>query len=285
MPGQVIAYVRPRLHHRPEPERQKVAIRTAVGVEPEHWFTDRASGGSTDRPTLEAMLAHVRDQDTVVVASMDRLARSVVDLDRLVSELTARGLEVRFLKEGLTFNVAGPADPLAVFQLQVMGAFAQLERALIRDRQREGHRGRQGSRGLPGPSPPAYPGTSGRSEGRGRLRGPEGRGGPSARRGPPDRLQRIGDGQAIDGREALTQSWPVRGTRVPGPVRSRHGLARGRVAGDRAAGPVPGDEWTRLCLDGTVPEGPRPARRHLTGRCATVVACSACWGSSADSRW
>ena len=138
MPGQVIAYVRPRLHHRPEPERQKVAIRTAVGVEPEHWFTDRASGGSTDRPTLEAMLAHVRDQDTVVVASMDRLARSVVDLDRLVSELTARGLEVRFLKEGLTFNVAGPADPLAVFQLQVMGAFAQLERALIRDRQREG---------------------------------------------------------------------------------------------------------------------------------------------------
>ena len=86
---------------------------------------------------------------------MDRLARSVVDLDRLVSELTARGLEVRFLKEGLTFNVAGPADPLAVFQLQVMGAFAQLERALIRDRQREGHRGRQGSRGLPGPSPPA----------------------------------------------------------------------------------------------------------------------------------
>ena len=45
---------------------------------------------------------------------------------------------MRFLKEGLTFRSAERADPLAVFQLQVMGAFAQLERALIRDRQREG---------------------------------------------------------------------------------------------------------------------------------------------------
>ena len=84
------------------------------------------------------MLAHVRDQDVIVVASMDRLARSVVDLDRLVTELTAGGVDVRFLKEGLMFRSAERADPLAVFQLQVMGAFAQLERALIRDRQREG---------------------------------------------------------------------------------------------------------------------------------------------------
>ena len=84
------------------------------------------------------MLAHVRDQDTVVVASMDRLARSVVDLDRLVTRAHGRGVTIRFLKEGLTFQAAGQADPLAVFQLQVMGAFAQLERALIRDRQREG---------------------------------------------------------------------------------------------------------------------------------------------------
>ena len=137
MPGQVIAHVRvSRLDQ--NPERQLTAIRTALGSEPDRWFTDRASGGSTDRQALAAMLAHVRDQDTVVVASMDRLARSVVDLDRLVSELTNSGVEVRFLKEGLTFRSAERADPLAVFQLQVMGAFAQLERALIRDRQREG---------------------------------------------------------------------------------------------------------------------------------------------------
>lgn len=137
MPGQVIGYVRVSTVDQ-NPERQLNAIRAAIGAEPERWFTDRASGGSTARPSLAAMLAHVRDQDTIVIASMDRLARSVVDLDQLVTQLTSRGVTVRFLKEGLTFQAAGQADPLAVFQLQVMGAFAQLERALIRDRQLEG---------------------------------------------------------------------------------------------------------------------------------------------------
>jgi DNA invertase Pin-like site-specific DNA recombinase len=137
MPGQVIGYVRVSTVDQ-NPERQLNAIRVAVGAEPERWFTDHASGGSTSRPALAAMLAHVRDEDSIVVASMDRLARSVVDLDQLVSQLTGRGVTIRFLKEGLTFQAARQADPLAVFQLQVMGAFAQLERALIRDRQREG---------------------------------------------------------------------------------------------------------------------------------------------------
>ncbi|MFW5472295.1 recombinase family protein [Knoellia sp. CPCC 206450] len=137
MPGQTIGYVRVSTVDQ-NPDRQIIAIQAALGSEPDRWFTDHSSGGGTDRPALSAMLAHVRDQDVVTVASMDRLARSVVDLDQLVSRLTSRGVTVRFLKEGLVFQAAGQADPLAVFQLQVMGAFAQLERALIRDRQREG---------------------------------------------------------------------------------------------------------------------------------------------------
>lgn len=146
MPGQLIGYVRVSTVDQ-NPERQLNAIRAADGTEPDRWFTDRASGGSTARPALAAMLAHVRDQDVIIVASMDRLARSVVDLDQLVTQFTGRGVTVRFLKEGLTFHASGQADPLAVFQLQVMGAFAQLERALIRDRQREGIEAAQ-SRGV-----------------------------------------------------------------------------------------------------------------------------------------
>ncbi|EWS99879.1 transposon Tn21 resolvase [Intrasporangium oryzae NRRL B-24470] len=137
MPGQVLAYVRVSTAEQ-NPDRQDAAIRDALKGEPERWFTDHASGASTDRPALAALLAHARDEDTLLVASMDRLARSVIDLDRLVIQLTRDGITVRFLKEGLTFQPAVRADPLAVFQLQVMGAFAQLERALIRDRQREG---------------------------------------------------------------------------------------------------------------------------------------------------
>ena len=137
MPGQVIGYVRVSTVDQ-NPERQIIAIQAAIGAEPDRWFTDHSSGGSTDRPALTTMLAHVRDQDLIMVASMDRLARSVVDLDQLVTRLTGRGVTVRFLKEGLIFQATSQADPLAVFQFQVMGAFAQLERALIRDRQREG---------------------------------------------------------------------------------------------------------------------------------------------------
>ncbi|MDC5696459.1 recombinase family protein [Intrasporangium calvum] len=137
MPGQVLAYVRVSTNDQ-SPDRQFTAIRDALPGEPDRWFTDRASGASTDRPALRSMLGHARDEDTIIVASMDRLARSVIDLDQLVTNLTRDGVAVCFLKEGLTFQPAVRADPLAIFQLQVMAAFAQLERALIKDRQREG---------------------------------------------------------------------------------------------------------------------------------------------------
>ena len=99
-------------------------------------FTDELSGKDTVRPELAAMIHYVRDGDTVMVHSMDRLARNLDDLRRLVRDLTGRGVRVRFLKEGLTFT--GEDSPMATLLLSVMGAFAEFERALIRERQREG---------------------------------------------------------------------------------------------------------------------------------------------------
>jgi DNA invertase Pin-like site-specific DNA recombinase len=99
-------------------------------------FTDRLSGKDTDRPELDAMVAYVRDGDTVVVHSMDRLARNLDDLRRLVRELTGKAVRVTFTKESLTFT--GEDSPMATLLLSVMGAFAEFERALIRERQREG---------------------------------------------------------------------------------------------------------------------------------------------------
>ena len=68
---------------------------------------------------------------------MDRLARSVVDLAQLVQEVTGKSVAVEFLAERLTFG-SGAEDPFATFQLHLLGAVAQLERSLIRERQREG---------------------------------------------------------------------------------------------------------------------------------------------------
>jgi DNA invertase Pin-like site-specific DNA recombinase len=106
------------------------------GAELDRVFADTVSGKSATRPQLQAMLAFVRDGDTVIVHSMDRLARNLEDLRRLVRELTGRGVAVQFIKEQLTFTAEDA--PMATLLLSVLGAFAEFERALIRERQLEG---------------------------------------------------------------------------------------------------------------------------------------------------
>jgi DNA invertase Pin-like site-specific DNA recombinase len=106
------------------------------GITVQRTFTDTVSGKDTDRPQLEAMLGFVRGGDTVIVHSMDRLARNLEDLRRIVRKLTAKGVRVQFLTEQLTFT--GDDTAMATLLLSVMGAFAEFERALIRERQREG---------------------------------------------------------------------------------------------------------------------------------------------------
>ena len=106
------------------------------GVPVDKTFVDRASGKSADRPQLETLLSFAREGDVVVVHSMDRLARNLDDLRRIVQALTRRGVKVEFIKESLTFT--GEDSPMATLLLSVMGGFAEFERALIRERQREG---------------------------------------------------------------------------------------------------------------------------------------------------
>lgn len=112
------------------------ADRQLDGITIDRTFTDSASGKDTHRPQLDALLGFVRDGDTVIVHSMDRLARNLDDLRRIVRQLTAKGVRVQFLKEQLTFT--GEDTAMANLLLSVMGAFAEFERALIKERQREG---------------------------------------------------------------------------------------------------------------------------------------------------
>lgn len=105
-------------------------------IQTDKLFVDKASGKSTDRPQLVALLNYIRDGDTLVVHSLDRLARNLDDLRRLVQTLTAKDVKVQFIKENLTFT--GEDSPAANLLLSVMGAFSEFERALIRERQMEG---------------------------------------------------------------------------------------------------------------------------------------------------
>jgi DNA invertase Pin-like site-specific DNA recombinase len=88
------------------------------------------------RPQLEAMQSFVREGDTVFCHSMDRLARNLDDLRRIVLGLTERGIHIVFVKENLTFT--GEDSPMSNLLLNVMGAFAQFEKELIREPQRDG---------------------------------------------------------------------------------------------------------------------------------------------------
>ncbi|MBP2083511.1 MULTISPECIES: recombinase family protein [Pseudomonas] len=106
------------------------------GVKLDEVFTDKVSGGTVQRPQLAALRRSLRAGDTLHVHSIDRLARSLSDLLALVEEFRTKGVVLRFHKENLTFT--GQADPMQDLMLSMMGAVAQFERAIIRERQAEG---------------------------------------------------------------------------------------------------------------------------------------------------
>ena len=129
MSGKKIGYLRvSSLEQNPERQLEGVSLHKK--------FIDTASGKNTARPQLEAMLDYARDGDTIIVHSMDRLARNLDDLRRLVSQLTEQQIRIEFIKEGLTFT--GEDSPMSKLLLSVMGAFAEFERSLIKERQMEG---------------------------------------------------------------------------------------------------------------------------------------------------
>src|SRR5215469_2904045 len=110
--------------------------RQLEGVPVDKVFSDAASGKDIKRPQLQAAVDYVREGDTLVVHSMDRLARNLDDLRATVQKLTVRGVKVEFVKENLTFT--GDDSPMANLLLSMLGAVAQFERELIKERQREG---------------------------------------------------------------------------------------------------------------------------------------------------
>ena len=83
------------------------------------------------------MLFNLRDSDVRNCHSMDRLARNTKDLLNIVEEVTNKGAKIVFHKENLTFS-NDQQDPYSKMMMTMLGAVAELERALILERQREG---------------------------------------------------------------------------------------------------------------------------------------------------
>lgn len=131
--AKTVAYVRVSSIDQ-NPDRQLDAVGDVDRV-----FTDKISGKSREgRDQLAEMVRFVRDGDTVLVASMDRLGRDVDDLKTIIKELNADGVSVHLLKENLRFDVNGGDTAMTDLMLHLLGGVAQFERERIKERQREG---------------------------------------------------------------------------------------------------------------------------------------------------
>lgn len=97
------------------------------------WFTEKASGKSTDRPELNRMLEYAREGDTVYIHSFDRLARSTKDLLDIVEKLQLKGIHLVSSKENIDTSTA-----TGKLMLTMIGAIAEFERTNLLERQREG---------------------------------------------------------------------------------------------------------------------------------------------------
>ena len=111
--------------------------RQDLGADIERVFEEQESGGTAERKALQEMIVFARSGDEVVVYSIDRLARNLRDLQQIIEELNEKDVTVTFLSERLSFN-ADSSDAFAKLQLQMLGAFSEYERNIIRKRQAEG---------------------------------------------------------------------------------------------------------------------------------------------------
>lgn len=133
--GQRVGYIRVSSLDQSS-NRQTESLLTSGRID--RFFEDKISGRSrAERPGLTECIKYLRDGDELVVSSIDRLARSLIDLRTLVDEITAKGVTVYFLHENLRFTHEG-TDARANLMLSILGSFAEFERAIIRERQAEG---------------------------------------------------------------------------------------------------------------------------------------------------
>ena len=113
----------------------EVQVEQLEAVPCDRIFTEKKSGTSTDnREALKEMMRYVREGDVVVVTRLDRLARSLTDLSKLIDELGAKGVGFRCLQQG----AVDTTKPEGRLMLQLLGSFAEFETAIRKERQKEG---------------------------------------------------------------------------------------------------------------------------------------------------
>ncbi|MBL5903073.1 recombinase family protein [Serratia fonticola] len=98
-------------------------------------ITEKASGRSaSERPELQGLISHLREGDTLIVKSIDRLARNTKDLLELVDKMIEQGVTVKFLDNSMSFD----NSPSSRLILTLIGAVGEFERGILASRRDEG---------------------------------------------------------------------------------------------------------------------------------------------------
>lgn len=129
MIGKRIGYIRVSTVDQ-NPDRQ------LEGIELHKKFIEYASGTNIKRPQLESMLEYAREDDIIIVHSMDRLARNVKDLRSIIDHLISRSIQIQFIKENLIFK--NGECSISNLLLNILGAVAEFEHSIITERRNEG---------------------------------------------------------------------------------------------------------------------------------------------------
>lgn len=150
----ILGYARVSTNNQSDSLEKQIDLLIENGANNEYIFSEKVTGTSTaQRNQLKEMLKHTRKGDIILVTKIDRLARSIIDLNKIITELNSKGVSVRFIKDNLFFE-ANKSNSMSTLMLNILGSFAQFERDLIVERTSEGrerakaqgkHMGRKGS--------------------------------------------------------------------------------------------------------------------------------------------
>ncbi len=110
-------------------QSNEAQARALIEVGCKRIFREEASGGRWERPELHRMLAHLREGDTIVVWKLDRLSRSLKDVLHIMERIETAGAGFRSLTEAIDTTT-----PAGRMMMQMVGSFAEFERAMIRER-------------------------------------------------------------------------------------------------------------------------------------------------------
>lgn len=130
MKGQKIGYIRVS-------SVEQNTDRQLVDIELDKTFEEKVSAKTTNRPQLQQMLEHIRENDEIYCHDISRLARNMEDLHRLVREITGKGCSLHFVKENLHFS-GDKTDPTQELLMNMLGAVYTFERQILKCRQAEG---------------------------------------------------------------------------------------------------------------------------------------------------